>query len=224
MWAPWRAGEATRQEPSQAEVHPITNPEPKIQEFKGWFDLRVAKKKTGKLHWLHETPARPLEIGDEIRMVAELNKPGYCYILWIDAKGEVVPFYPWLDGDWSKKLPETKVQRLDLPDGPGVFAIDETSPTGMETIVLLVRDEPLPDDTQLKKLIGQLQPTPKLEDGGRLALWFRNGLEVTDEAERAPTIRLPENDVFRTQDLLRTKLGAPTFQYSRAVVFGTRGK
>ena len=57
-----------------------------------------------------------------------------------------------------------------------------------------------------------------------MALWFRNGLEVTDEAERAPTIRLPENDVFRTQDLLRTKLGAPTFQYSRAVVFGTRGK
>src|SRR5262249_4062150 len=55
-------------------------------EFTGWIDIRVSEpnndRRTGLL--LHEPQARPLRPGDEIKIYAELNRPGYCYVLWFD--------------------------------------------------------------------------------------------------------------------------------------------
>jgi hypothetical protein len=171
---------------------------------------------------LSEPEARPLQVGDRIRVDAELNRPGYLYVLWIDTTGRVLPVYPWLEGEWNRwPAREQPRKTLSLPEYGEPYKM-LPGPEGMETLVLLVRDTPWPRDKDLAALLGELGPQP-LVDPGAMA-WFENGEIVQDEPLRAPDLkRQASSDVtLRTQLRLREKL-RQHFSYLRAVCFANQG-
>jgi len=191
--------------------------------FRGALDILVTEPgnpRRDRLR-LYEPRARPLRPDDEIRIEVDLNRPGYCYVLWFDAQGQVIPIYPWVDFDWSKRpVQERPVAELRLPEGNYRYPI-VVSPPGLETLLLLVRDTPLPVGVDLRGLLGE----PKAQAYANLhyMAWFRNGLEVMDEDKRKPgEPRRHSNPAVRLQDHIQARLGSQ-FAYSRAVVFGNWG-
>jgi tRNA A-37 threonylcarbamoyl transferase component Bud32 len=206
--------------PGPASVPPGERP-----AFKGWIDILVSEPDNPRrqLLRLHEPRARPLKVGDEVRVEAVLTTgPGYLYVVWIDARGKVIPIYPWEDFDWNKRPAlEKPVSKLLLPLDGGIYPI-EPSPPGLETLLLLVRDEPLPpEESNLAERLGELgsQAWPDLGYGA----WFENGKVVLDEPNRAPgKVGEPNNPAERTQLRVRQRLGK-LFAYCRAVAFGNSG-
>jgi hypothetical protein len=195
--------------------------------FKGWIDVRVWEPNSAERRdlGLRQEGALPLKPKDQIRVVARLNRPGYLYVLWINADGKVQPVYPWRPGHWEDRPAEERpVSKLSLPaDQEGGWEMDQGRP-GMETLVLLARSTPLPREVDLPQLTAHL---PKQSMQNPLAaVWFENGVVVQTDAERAPNffnVKKINDPVLRTQRLLKTKLG-PLCDYSRAVSFAFRGK
>ncbi|MDF1738855.1 MAG: protein kinase [Verrucomicrobiales bacterium] len=104
--------------------------------------------------------ALPLQSGDSVRLQAELNRSAYCYLIWIEPDGNLSPVFPWEDGHWEK-IPksESKTITLSLP------AIANrgwpiTPTRGMETLILLAREEPLSRDVNIRSLLANLPPQP----------------------------------------------------------------
>jgi hypothetical protein len=98
----------------------------------------------------------------------------------------------------------------------------------VESILLLAREEPLPEGED-EKLAGLLRGLPRqgrLPDP-RAAAWFENGELVRDEEDRgAIQIGDPaavDDPVLRTQRLLRGELKR-LFPYTRAVCYGFQGE
>ncbi len=219
---PWQSNTGPKTIPSGTgmPVQPV-----EVPPWKGAIDLRLSEPNNPRrqLLRLHEPAARPLRVGDEIRVEAELNRPGYLYVLWIDTTGKVSPVYPWLEGNWQQwRDAEQPRQQLSLPDRVGDIYKMEPGPAGMETLVLLVRDRPWPRDQDLAALLGNLGPQP-LVDPQAIA-WFENGLLVQDEPHRAPNLKgqTSSNVLLRTQQRLQEKLHEH-FGYLRAVCFANQG-
>jgi hypothetical protein len=196
----------------------------------GWMDVRVWKQ--GDLDRpglrLHQAGALPLRKGDHLRIEAGLNRKAYLYVVQLLASGEVVPQYPWRDYRWGNRPPERPQQQWSLPDTEGAGVPLDEGPSGVESILLLAREERLPagEDEKLAGLFAGLPKQGRL-GGPRLAAWFRNGELVTDEDDRGP-IRLEKerevgDTVMRVQVLLRGKL-RPLFPYTRAVCYGFQGR
>jgi serine/threonine protein kinase len=83
--------------------------------LKGSIDVVVTEPGNPRrqLLRLHDPAARPLKMGDEVRVVADLNRPAYLYVLWIDTRGKALPVYPWREGEWGRRPePEMPVRRL----------------------------------------------------------------------------------------------------------------
>jgi serine/threonine protein kinase len=195
--------------------------------LKGSIDVVVTEPGNARrqlLH-LHDPPARPLKKGDEVRVVAELNRPAYLYVLWIDTRGKVLPVYPWLEGEWGRRPDQERpVQRLGLPEKPGDVWPILPGPAGMEALVLLARETPLQREVDLAKALGDRGPQPLLDEMD--VAWFENGELVRDEPERGPNLKEPgegSNPVLRTQGLLRERLKDLGFTYTRAITFANRG-
>jgi hypothetical protein len=171
----------------------------------------------------------PLKPGDRFAVEAEMKPPAYLYILWIDADGSVDPVYPWKPGHWEERPTEEKpVGRLRVPEAAdrpfgGTFGIKE-SVQGMETLVLLARETPLPPGVDLKAELGDVRPQTLRTL--RSTAWFENGAVVKNEPGRSAVNWDDEkiNDpVWATQEQIRAKLGR-LFPYTRAVSFAVRGK
>jgi hypothetical protein len=141
LWQPWR-------ERSQ---HP---------PFAGNLDVFVSEPKNPAREslWLRDPGALPLRAGDEVRVVAKLNRPAYLYVLWIDAGGKAVPLYPWIDGDWQRRREEKPAAELKLPEQTDQAYPIEPGPPGLEVVLLLAREVPLPQDVSLAGLLGDLEP------------------------------------------------------------------
>jgi hypothetical protein len=194
--------------------------------LKGSIDVVVTEPGNPRrqlLH-LHDPAARPLKQGDEVRVVAELNRPAYLYVLWIDTQGKVLPVYPWLGGEWGRPEQERPVQRLSLPEKPGDIWPIKPGPAGMETLVLLARGAPLPPEVDLAKALGELGQQPLLDEMD--VAWFENGELVRGDPERAPNLkeaRPGSSPVLRAQGVLQERLKGLGFTYTRAVTFANRG-
>jgi serine/threonine protein kinase len=204
---------------------PVAAEPPARGPFKGWIDVVMSRRNDARrqlLH-LHEPAARPLRTGDEVRVETSLNRPAYQYVVWIDTKGEAAPVYPWIKGEWTDRPEqEERVTELRLPEGGQVWEM-KPGPAGMETLVLLVREEPLPRDVDLAALLADLgaQTTPDLHAVG----WFENGELVTGEKDRAPNFkqaRPSDHPVLRTQQRVQERVKG-LFAYTRAVAFGNEG-
>ena len=114
----------------------------------------------------------PLKPGDGIAIEAEINPPAYLYILWIDADGSVDPVYPWKPGHWEERpAQEQPVMRLRRPE-TSYFPLGPSTP-GMETLVLLARETPLPADVDLRSALGAVRP--QASQTLQAMAWFENG-------------------------------------------------
>lgn len=175
---------------------------------------------------LRDSGALPLRTGDRIRVDASLSRPAYVYLIWVDSAGKVWPVYPWQAGSWAER-PDTEspVDHVVLPQH-----LDEGWPMGgrpgMETLLLLARDKPLPADVDLKKLCGDIPPQP-MQDAKSL-VEFDKGQVVTNERNRSrgPQFFNPEqidDPVLQAQQRLAERL-EQHFRLVRAVSFANRGQ
>ena len=120
-----------------------------------------------------------------------------------------MPVYPWVPGDWDKLPRQPKpVDTLRLPD-----AADEgwpmTGAGGMETLMLLARETPLPANFKLRDLLGEL-PRQSMQSNRSIA-WFADGKLVLKQQDqtRGPNFFDPQqidDPVLRTQRLLQQRL------------------
>jgi hypothetical protein len=177
---------------------------------------------------LREPGALPLRTRDQIRIAATLNRPAYVYLLWIDSEGQVLPVYPWRPGRWSERpAEESPCDRLSLPPRHDA-GWPMGGVRGMETLVLLARDEPLPPAVDLQAALGGLGRQPCQGASDAALVEFENGIAVSvaKEQDRGPQFFDAEqidDPVLKTQRRLAEALG-PHFPLIRAVSFANRGK
>jgi hypothetical protein len=208
--------------PDQQAVVPPRTP------LKGYLDAVVTRPgdEVRQNVAMHDPAARPMRPGDLIRVKAELNRPAYVYLVWIDSAGEVTPMYPWIAGDWKRRQPEEKAATFKLPQVNGEWEWWPMGPgkRGLETMVLLCRDEVLPVDVDLKGLLGRFGPQPLAgQDVGAVA-WFENGDTVRDEQQRAPLTTPVKggNPLERLNREVQRRV-KEHFSYTRAITYGNEG-
>lgn len=134
-----------------------SQPGPVPVPLEGTVDVRRGFQSSADQKWRMETLSQAptdfhIEPGNRVQVRAELNRPAYVYLLWIEAEGNVIPVYPWADFDWTQR-PEAEqlASRVSRPDGNDGWPVG--GPAGIETAVLLAREEPLPTDFDLRQLL-----------------------------------------------------------------------
>jgi serine/threonine protein kinase len=179
---------------------------------------------------LHGAGVLPLKPGDLLRIEATLNRPAYLYLVWLDASGRASPLWPWVNGDWGNRPDDRDRKRstLSLPELAYQGAPLDPGPSGVEALLLLARNDPLPADEDVAGRFAGLPKQPGLDPLRPLvAVWFEDGEPVRDEPDRAP-INLGQaqtigDPVWRTRALLRGELRR-LFPYTRAVCFTFQGQ
>jgi hypothetical protein len=174
---------------------------------------------------LTDRDALPLRRGDQVRVEATVNRPAYLYIVWTDSAGLAQPLYPWVPGDWSRfAAVERPATRVSLPETPDKAWPIKPGQPGMETIMLLARESPLPPEFDLKHRLTGL-PRPALQDP-RSLVRFDDWEMVQGEPsrERGPSFFEVDvkDPVLQAQTRLKERL-APHFAMMRAVSFANRG-
>jgi len=126
---------------------------------------------------LMDSLSLPLKLGDLFRIEASVDKPAYIYLFWIDANGRADPMYPW--DDWDKvgtAMDEKPVTRISLPENPGQGLKFKPAATGLDTLLMLARQEPLKASADEMRLwfadLTPLHPLPAGWDTYRA--WFDN--------------------------------------------------
>jgi hypothetical protein len=204
-------------------------PSGNLPPLEGFIDVQVHEEANPRRHdlWLGEAGALPLRQGDELRIVAELNRPAYLYVLWIEAGGKVVPVYPWQNGHWEERpAEEERMQKLHRPEETDRGYRIEKGPGGMDTLVLLAREKPLPPDVDLRT---DLEKLPLQDEKDlRAVAWFENG-QVRKGGN--PLRASPRFDVtwkahplLQVQERIRQLQHKRGFAYSCAVSFATLGQ
>jgi hypothetical protein len=138
--------------------------------------MTVKVKPLGDKRWqpIDGPGALPVRPDDQVRVEVKLGRPAYSYLLLLSSQGVVTPLYPWNE---EEKL---RIKDVDAPPpqlreeewaGPRAadrgWAVDDTP--GLETLLLLVREEPLPPSVKLRRLIGEV-PKGRLRNPGEAAL------------------------------------------------------
>ncbi|HET6323186.1 MAG TPA: protein kinase [Planctomycetaceae bacterium] len=139
-------------------------------------DLNVIVGDESKSQTFDQPGALPLRTGQQLRIEATTNRPAYLYLVWIDTQGVAQPVYPWKPGHWEAlTTPEKPTNRLKFPPDAGgsEWGYTVQGGAGMETLVLLARDTPLPPGVVLKDLFADLPAQPI--QNGQLLVWLENG-------------------------------------------------
>jgi hypothetical protein len=238
-WLPWVAVAATltalglaagvnlRSRPSGEQPPEVVA----LPAFKGWIDARVWEWENARRQdvRLNEKGALPLKAGDWVRVEAQVDRPAYLYVILIDTQGKVQPIYPWEQGRWDQRRAEQPRVTLRLPEkrspaGELAGWRVEPEPPGMDTLMLLVRETPLPPEVALDQLLAVVPP--QRQQDPRAVVWFENGEVVHHEAERAFALFDPQridDPVLQTQVALQDRL-QPYFAYTRAVSYANQGR
>jgi hypothetical protein len=170
---------------------------------------------------LTDGDALPLRGGDQVRVEAAVNRPAYLYIVWIDSEGLAQPLYPWVPGDWSRlAVVERPASQVSLPARADKAWPIKPGQPGMETLMLLARESPLPPEFDLRdRLTGLPRSAPQ---DPRTLVWFDDWALVQREQsrERGPSFFEVDvkDPVVQTQALLKERL-ASHFVMMRAVSF-----
>jgi tRNA A-37 threonylcarbamoyl transferase component Bud32 len=209
-------------DPARAVGAPGTKGAGEANSLKGYLDVWVTEKGNPRRErlMLHQAGALPLRPGDMLEYEASVNRPAYLYVVYLDTRGKATPLFPWKDYDWKQRPAE---ERRMLKVDTGELG---KSPAGIESLLLLVREEPLPKEVDLPALFAGLPKQKGLPDP-RARAWFVNGELRGHDPDRGPPVRIgqgdPREDVaLQTQVLLRDKL-RPLFPYTRAVCFAFQG-
>jgi hypothetical protein len=225
VWALTRPGPAGTNPGSDS-----SNPPVAAVGQKGSVDIRIWRGPDGEAQklWLGEPGALPLYAGDRFRIEAHVEVPAYLYLLWINTEGRVLPLYPWAPGKWGTRPAEEKpVRDISLPKTKIKGYELSGDQKGMETLLLLARETPLPlDDAALQKLFAGIGPQQPIQDQ-RSAVWFENGKVVEGDPHRKRDYFDTEvglNDpVLRLQALIEERL-QPRASFTSAVSFARLGE
>jgi hypothetical protein len=196
------------------------------EPLRGVLHLRVDDPKDPHRRNLRLDQPRvlPLKAGDRFQIEARLNRPAYLYLFWVGSDGKVTPIYPWRPGHWDERpARERKRDRLDLPaEADKAWEIPVGSP-GIETLLLLVREEsPLPrkDEVILARLLSGARVSTEFLI--REAVWLENGREITidlrDRAAPSRKTRKSDDPVLAIRRLFSERL-QPLTDYYQAIVF-----
>ncbi|HEX5103004.1 MAG TPA: protein kinase, partial [Pirellulaceae bacterium] len=205
---------------SEDSIAPALPPE----QLDGSVSLRIwspiDSSRRGRL--LDEPGMLPLVAGDQIRVEATLSQAAFAYLVWIDVAGQATPVYPWRPGDWnSRPTSEEKVLRLSLPEQQDAGWEWEPA-SGMETLVLLARSEPLPAEVELSVQLGELPAQPQQSE--RTLVWLDDG-RLVNELTRSPRFFDPQridDPLLQAQRVLQERL-SPHFSLIRAISFASSG-
>ena len=175
---------------------------------------------------LDDPQALPLRPRDWMRFEVTLNRPAYLYVVWLDTEGGVTPLYPW-GKDWNDRpVQEPPRQRLRAcrTRRPGIAPVGG-GPAGIESLLLLAREEPAANDgpaAPLRRSAAGKQACRDCERrrGSATASWCAMSRGArSDQLDQA----VARDDTWlRTQGLLRTRLAA-WFPLTRAVCFTNEG-
>jgi hypothetical protein len=207
-------------------TRPVAAPPP--APLKGYLDAQVRRPGDPLRQFvaMNDPAARPLHPGDSIRLHGELNRPAYVYLVWIDSAGEVTPMYLWRKGDekrleWQANKTTFKIPQVD--EGWGEWKMGPGK-RGLETMVLLCRDEPLPNDVDLAELLGPFGPQSLAGQDAGVVAWFENGETVQDEPKRAP-LATPVKGGNPLERLNREvyRRVKEHFPYTLAITYGNEG-
>jgi tRNA A-37 threonylcarbamoyl transferase component Bud32 len=173
--------------------------------------------------------ALPVRNKEQVQVEVRLSRPAYPYVLWLDSEGVVTPLYPWNDGkdivykDLSTALPN-KPAVADVRS-PGVLdhGWKVGGKTGLDTILLLARDTPLPADVSLADLVGRLLPT-KYHNPHEWAVRGSDADQPIGFVNRGAD-RAPEEEAARIDDPLLQVMARlrEHFEVIRAVRFAHEG-
>lgn len=227
--APRRSPESVERLPSPAPPTALAAP-----AFEGWIDARVwdPRQPGRRDRGLRDVGTLPLKAGDRVRIETRLNRPAFQYIVQIETTGHVVPLYPWKPNTWERPAEERAHMTVNLPENStrdgqvGGWEVGDKDPPGMETLVLLVRESPLPRDFDLAKLLGNLHLPPQRMQNQLAAVWFEDGAVVLRPTTRSFKSFDPQriNDpVLQTQHQLWKHLHKH-FACLRAVSYANVGK
>jgi serine/threonine protein kinase len=108
-----------------------------------------------------DSGALPVHDKEMIQMEVRLNRPGYAYLLWIDAAGRVDTYYPWNRHKDTIETPPPSQTPQESLLSPELRAQgwEVGPPCGLETILLLARTTPLPAEVKLAGVIGRMPAT-----------------------------------------------------------------
>jgi hypothetical protein len=220
-------GRSTHQE-TVSDPTPATMPAaplsvvPPQEHLSGALNVRIWDPKNDHRRGLSldDPGALPLHPGDQIRVEAEANRPAYLYIIWIGTDGAPKPVYPWKPGDWAPFKHEQRTANISLPEPVDGGWPMEGGP-GMETLVLLGRDEPI-SAVAIQDLFGDL-PKQRLQNS-RSLVWFDQG-QFSREKTRSPQFFNVEdlNDPILTTQRRLSERFQPYFPLFRAVSFANEG-
>ena len=147
--------------------------------------------------WLGDRDVDVMCDDDPLTVTATAPKAGFFYLVLIEPDGSVCALYPWIDGDWTRRMKESKRTELTL-DVPCLIDRDKTP--GCCTLLLGTTDDPLEDNRDLSELFTDF-PRDCHEEG-LAGAWYVNGnlvaasegrggrRTVTLEAESAKRPRL----------------------------------
>lgn len=115
--------------------------------------------------WNRSTPITdgvlPLRKGEQVRLVARLDRPAFVYLVWIDGQGKPTTLYP-------RAAPAGGIPQAEPLPGlswPGESKVrDLKGPSGRESAILLARQTPLPPGTRVEDLLKDL-PAPRADSG-----------------------------------------------------------
>jgi hypothetical protein len=204
------------------------NPAALLTPFQGSMEVRVWEKENSTRHRLRllDPLARPLRPGDLIQIEAKINRPGLLYVFWIHTDGKIDPVYPWKDFSWEVRPEyELPLDGLKLPEEKGNGLLVPKGNPGMETIVLLARDTPLPRDVeaQLRAAIGKLLLQNAKRPDDPILFQIPARVMENDRATRA-TVVMPINDPALQAEKLLQDAVKPFFTFCHMVSFGNRGE
>jgi hypothetical protein len=183
------------------------------------LDLTVWKQRGTDALSLTDAAALPLRPGDATRVEIELDRPAFLYVVYLDAAGKPWPAYPWRDSKWDRITTEKRRTSLKLPEEQP-SATMEDGPSGIEAIVVLVRDEPI-SSSDVKALPALLSHTPPVGASLKGAVWLGGDESFTSPDDRA-TLSNADHPVTRLRHLLSTDL-ARLSDTCRAVCYPFQG-
>jgi predicted Ser/Thr protein kinase len=235
VWLSTRAGSVAVPAGDPPPVTPPVVPQVAAAPSVGSVDLlvyRTVPREGPVLVPLWHELAMPLRTGDHFKFVAELDRPAFLYLFWIDEDGKALPVYPWKPGQWgTRPAAEEPKARLEVlaPDGRGFQVTGQAD--GMETVLMLARPTKLEaGEAEVQGWFRDLKP---LAFGGPDArVWFEDF-----DVLRADQSRFRMNRGFKyaggltsadgplgLQAELGRRIGKANAGYSRAVSFARVGK
>jgi hypothetical protein len=173
--------------------------------------------------------ALPVRNKERVQVDVRLSRPAYVYLLWLDSEGVVTPLYPWNEGprlvhrDVASTPPEQTARAAVQSPGDVGTGWKVGGKSGLDTILLLARDTPLPTDVSLAQSIGPLPPTRYHS----LHEWALRGFDAGQSVGflNLGADRAPEEEATRIDDQLLQVMAQLSghFEVIRAVRFAHEG-